>query len=77
MSKLEKEFQDESKSKIKQLENDLEEFKTNVTEENLRLKEPYTTDKNGNGLAFSLPDSKTKIMYVYLGNNLIGQVTLE
>lgn len=77
MSKLEKEFQNDSKIRIKKLEDELEEFKTNITEKNLRLKVPYVTDKNGNGLSFSLPDSKSKILYVYLGDTLAGQVTLE
>ncbi len=77
MSKLEKEFQDESKTRLKKLEDELEEFKTNITEKNLRLKVPYTTDKNSNGLSFSLPDAKTKILYIYLGDTLAGQITLE
>ena len=77
MSKLEKEFQNESKMRILRLENELEEFKNNVTEKNLRLKEPYAKDKNGNGLTFSVPDAESKIMYVYLGNKLVGQVTIE
>ena len=77
MSKLKKEFQDESKLRIKKLEDDFEEFRTNITEKNLRLKTPYTTDKNGNGLAFSVTDEDGKILYVYLGDVLVGQVTLE
>ena len=77
MSKLEKEFQNESKVRLKRLEDEFEEFQCNISEKNLRLKTPYTTDKNGNGLSFSVPDASTKIMYVYLGDVLVGQIVLE
>lgn len=76
-SKLEKEFRDESKMRIKKLEDEMEEFKSGITEDNLRLRTPYTTDKSGNGLSFSLPEAENKIMYVYLGNDLVGKITLE
>ncbi len=77
MSKLEKEFRNDSKIRIKKLEDELEEFKSNITEKNLRLKVPYTTDKNSNGLAFSVPGIGNKILYVYLKDTLVGKVTLE
>lgn len=76
MSKLEEEFSDETKKRILKLENDFEEFKVSIKEENLRLKVPYTTDRAGNKLGFSMPDASSKVLNVYVGEQLIGKVTL-
>ena len=75
MSKLKKIFSDETLTRILNLENDLEEFKKNVSEENLRLKIPYTTDRNSDKISFSISDSGK--LCVYVKDELIGKITLN
>ena len=63
--------------RMKKLEDEMEEFKCGITEENLRLKVPYITDNQSNGLGLSVSAEDNKILYVYLKGELIGQITLE
>lgn len=75
MSKLKKIFSDETLTRILNLENDLEEFKKNVSEENLRLKIPYTTDRNSQKISFSLSDAGG--LCVYVQDELKGEITFN
>ncbi len=75
MSKLKKIFSDETLTRILNLENDMEEFKKNVSEENLRLKTPYTTDKNSDKISFSISSSGG--LCVYVQDKLVGEITLN
>lgn len=75
MSKLKKIFSDETLTRIMNLENDLEEFKKNVSEENLRLKIPYTTDRNSQKISFSLSDAGG--LCVYVQDELKGEITFN
>lgn len=76
MSLLENEFSDDSKKRIYNLENELEEFKANVSEENLKLKVPYVTDKSGENIGLELDMSNRKLK-IYSGDTLIGQISLS
>lgn len=75
MSKLKKIFSDETLTRIMNLENDLEEFKKNISEENLRLKIPYTTDRNSQKISFSLSDAGG--LCVYVQDELKGEITFN
>ena len=57
------------------LENELEEFKANVSEENLKLKVPYVTDRSGENIGFEL-DKTNMILTVYSGDTAVGQISL-
>ena len=76
MSKLKKEFSDETKQRLLKLENELEEFKVCVTEDNLKLKIPYVCDKGMNNLSFKYV-SETNVLEVYSRENKIGQIALS
>ena len=75
MSLLENEFSNDSKKRIYNLENELEEFKANVSEENLKLKVPYVTDRSGENIGFEL-DKTNMILTVYSGDTAVGQISL-
>lgn len=77
MSKLEKEFQEDYKNRIKNLENELEEFRNGVREENLRLRIPYVTDNRGDGLGLSLAEDDDGKLCVYLKGEIAGYLKLE
>ncbi len=75
MSKLKKEFSNSLENRIKNLENELEEFKKGITEENLRLKVPYVADVNKQKIGISAKENGR--LGVYLNGELKGEILFE
>ncbi len=73
MSILKDEFSDDAKRRINKLENELEEFKVSVSEDNLKLKVPYATDRKGSGIGFEIDGN---VLSVYVGDEKAGQISL-
>ncbi|MDP4117968.1 MAG: hypothetical protein Q8873_02115 [Bacillota bacterium] len=76
MSKLQEAFSNLLENRILELENELEEFETNVSEENLKLRVPYTTDESGSKIGFAFENSNFTTLCVYVNGSKIGSVAL-
>lgn len=64
----------ETELRITKLENELEEFRSGVTEENLKLQTPYVKDSGRCGLAFK-KDSEDNLE-VYANGVKLGKIIL-
>lgn len=76
MNKIDKALSGDLNKRLLDLENALEEFQVNVTEENLKLSFPYVTDRSKQGLGFGIDPENPSVLAVYLNGLQIGRISI-